>query len=171
MSLKRLLAVVLSLAILLSPVAVTQAEYTAPPYEYKELICLAKNIYFESRGEPKRGQLAVAYVTMNRVNDHRFHNSVCEVVHAKKKVKGKYVCQFSWVCEGKKKITDWAAFGKAKILAHKVITRYNDNHDPTNGALFFHTKQVRPSWSRAFKKVVTIGDHIFYKPTRSDLNG
>ena len=47
---------------------------------FEELYCLAKNIYFESRNQPKLGQIAVAQVTMNRVNSPKFPNSVCGVV-------------------------------------------------------------------------------------------
>ena len=47
----------------------------------KQLECLAKNIYFEARNEPFVGQFAVALVTLNRVHDTDFPNTVCEVVY------------------------------------------------------------------------------------------
>jgi spore germination cell wall hydrolase CwlJ-like protein len=96
----------------------------------KDVECLARNIFYESRGEPTEGKIAVGIVTVNRAQDPRFGKSVCEVVKARtvvvksrevKKtelVKVGYfgrpekvtqthiiteqvpVCQFSWVCAG-----------------------------------------------------------------------
>jgi spore germination cell wall hydrolase CwlJ-like protein len=51
----------------------------APPYE-EEVYCLAINVYHEARGEDYLAQLAVADVTMNRVESEKFSNSVCEVI-------------------------------------------------------------------------------------------
>ena len=45
-----------------------------------ELDCLAKNIYFEARGESLTGKIAVANVTMNRVEHHKYPSTVCGVV-------------------------------------------------------------------------------------------
>lgn len=168
---KVLLILVLCSALLIPSTTIVAINKKPTPYTQEELECLAKNIYFESRNQPKKGQYAVAFVTVNRVNDHRFDNSICDVVYAKKRVNNKYICQFSWVCEGKKRVRDFKAYQKAMYIAHNVLTSYKELIDPTGGSLFFHTKQANPSWQNAFKRVTTIGDHIFYKPTRSDLNG
>ena len=69
-----------------------------------EVNCLALNIYHEARNQPTVGKLAVAMVTMNRVKDERFPNTVCGVV-----TQGLYKnnqpiinkCHFSWWCDGK----------------------------------------------------------------------
>ena len=63
----------------------------------REIACLAENIYFEAAHEPENGQLAVAFVTMNRVNSGKFADSICGVV--KQKIGS--TCQFSWWCESK----------------------------------------------------------------------
>ena len=62
--------------------------------EYKQLYCLAKNVYFEAASEPFDGKVAVAMVTMNRVKHNDFPNDVCSVVYER----NKRTCQFSWTC-------------------------------------------------------------------------
>ena len=42
--------------------------------------CLAKNMYYEARNQGTAGWLAVTAVVLNRVNDRRFPNTVCEVI-------------------------------------------------------------------------------------------
>ncbi|HJO66877.1 MAG TPA: cell wall hydrolase, partial [Sphingomonas sanguinis] len=46
----------------------------------EELRCLAGAIYFEGRGEPLAGQLAVAQVILNRTKSGRFPTDVCNVI-------------------------------------------------------------------------------------------
>ena len=67
----------------------------------KEKICLAKNIYFEARGESKKGQIVVGLITINRVKSKRFPQSICENVYKKLYVKriAKTVAQFSWTID------------------------------------------------------------------------
>jgi len=70
----------------------------------KQLTCLAKNIYFEARNEPFAGQFAVALVTLNRVNDTAFPDTICKVVyqgiHTTDGFPKRDRCQFSWYCDG-----------------------------------------------------------------------
>ena len=70
----------------------------------KQLTCLATNIYFEARNEPFAGQFAVALVTLNRVNDTAFPNTICDVVyqgiHTSDGFPKRDRCQFSWYCDG-----------------------------------------------------------------------
>lgn len=124
----------------------------------KEINCLARNIYFEARGEPFKGQKAVAYVTMNRVTHDNFPDSVCEVVYQR----SRKVCQFEWVCDPAAPIRDKEAFLKAKALAYQVITSYNKKSDPTRGALFFHVRSPQVTYRRG-QTTAVIGQHRFYK--------
>lgn len=115
------------------------------------LICLALNIYHEARSEPIDGQIAVAMVTMNRANWNT--TDVCEVVYESK--------QFSWT----HRLTDSTpqeptAWARAKRLAHRVIEGHHE--DITDGATYFHTRAVRPTWRHSMKKTKTIGAHVFY---------
>ena len=123
----------------------------------KQVACLARNLWYESRGEGWDGMLAVAKVTLNRVSHERFQDTVCAVVYSRSKT----VCQFSWVCEqlhppsGQlwKDIQEFAA----------TIYFFNDRYiDLTKGALFFHTTDtVSPKSSRK-KITVLVGRHVFY---------
>jgi len=65
----------------------------------KQLQCMARNIYWEAASEPFEGKVAVAQVTINRVQSGKFADSVCGVVYQKTKFFEKVVCQFSWFCE------------------------------------------------------------------------
>lgn len=117
----------------------------------KQLHCLATNIYHESRGEPLVGQIAVAQVTINRVNSPGFQSSICKVVHADK--------QFSWT-SSPKKVKDTKAWNASLAVAEAVLTKQISI--PNFKALYFHTKQVNPKWNRKKEIVAKIGNHIFY---------
>ncbi|MDG5748068.1 cell wall hydrolase [Qipengyuania sp. XHP0207] len=120
-----------------------------------ELQCLAGAIYFESRGEPLEGQLAVARVIINRAEDRRFPSSYCGVVYQRS--------QFSFVKGGRmpRIRTGTAAWTRAKAIARIAHRGLWDSE--AGDALFFHAKYVKPSWS--YKKVATatIDTHIFYR--------
>ena len=120
-----------------------------------ELQCLAGAIYFESRGEPLAGQLAVAQVIINRAEDRRFPSSYCAVVYQR--------AQFSFVKGGRmpRIRTGTAAWTKAKAIAHIAHRGLWDSE--AGDALFFHAKYVRPSWSRKKIATATIDTHIFYR--------
>lgn len=133
----------------------------------KQIHCMAENLYFEARGEPLLGQIAVNNVVMNRVNDpaKRFGNTPCEVISQitfnKRKKK---VCQFSWKCERNKIIKD-----HEKFLALKNLSRYTYNgalEDVTQGAKFYHATYVNPKWN--LERVTKIGQHIFYREYKKE---
>lgn len=117
-----------------------------------EILCLAKNIYYEARGEPMRGKIAVAQVTLNRVT-HRteFDASICGVVYAKN--------QFSWTHERHRE-PKGEAWLEAQALAKAVLQGVA--HLPNFRALYFHNLTVKPRWNRTKELVARIGNHIFY---------
>ena len=125
-----------------------------------EVKCLADNIYWESAYEPVNGRVGVALVTLNRVQDSRYPENICEVV----KQRTKRVCQFSWFCEDKYKrgIRDTKAYQESMKIALYVYVNYEKLRDITNGALFYHANYVNPRW-KGVEKTVVIGNHIFYK--------
>lgn len=127
------------------------------PETKKQVDCLTDNIYFESGFEPEHGKVAVALVTMNRVQDPRYPRDICSVV----KQKTKSTCQFSWFCEGSKTI-DRRAYEKSREIALHVYANYERMTDFTDGALFYHADYVNPGW-KGLQKTVVIGRHIFYK--------
>lgn len=132
----------------------------------KQVECLADNIFFESAYEPKRGQIAVAFVTLNRVYSGNYPNTVCGVVKQKDSV----VCQFSWYCQERERRLSYSkdltpkqkeVYNEIRELATHVYVNYEKMKDPTNGALFYHADYVNPGWIGLIKTVV-IGRHIFY---------
>ena len=138
----------------------------------KQLTCLAKNIYFEARNEPFAGQFAVALVTLNRVKDTTFPDTICKVVYQGKTYKSwitrKNRCQFSWYCDGKSDripSTQMHNFENAQNIANAMLLEYelSQRLDYTEGAIYYHTYEISPRWSNSFPKVGRIGDHIFYR--------
>ena len=116
-----------------------------------DIDCLARNVYHEARGEPIEGQIAVAQVTVNRVESGEFQSSVCKAVYADR--------QFSWTTKPKK-IKDIKAWEASVAIATAVLTK--SVHLPDFKALYFHTKQVKPTWNRGKRVLAVIGNHIFY---------
>lgn len=130
----------------------------------KELNCLAKNIYYESRGEPNEGMVAVGVVTLNRVEHPQFPDTICDVVHQRTKSKdGKTVCQFSWSCMRLKvpKETDPLWLESLTIAKNLLLGKYQEFQLKYINAHFFHNVSVNPGWN--LRKVARIGSHIFYR--------
>lgn len=127
----------------------------------REFECLAKNVYFEARGEPLTGKYAVAAVTLNRVVSSRFPDGICKVVYQGAS-QGRRDCQFSWACDRySDRPRDANAWEIAKQVAYNTL--FLDKPDPTDGAHYFHAAWVRPNWSRTMVKVGRIGGHVFYR--------
>lgn len=117
--------------------------------------CLASAVYFESRGEPLEGQLAVAEVILNRVASGRFRSTVCDVVTQPS--------QFSFVRGGRIPEPNRASAAWSRSVAIARIAMDN-LHDVTgDNSLFFHAAYVRPSWGRSSARIARIGNHIFYR--------
>lgn len=124
------------------------------------LDCLALNIYWEARSEPLAGQIAVAEVTLSRVADPAFPDTVCGVVRQGEE-RGLNLCQFSWHCDGlDDRPRNSEAWQHALRLALLALGRRLP--DPTDGALWFHSDQVHPDWPE-LSPIVKIGSHIFYR--------
>jgi spore germination cell wall hydrolase CwlJ-like protein len=122
----------------------------------KQIDCLAENIYYEAGFEPHAGKVAVALVTLNRMQDPRFPKDICGVV----KQKTTSVCQFSWFCH-KVSIKNKEVYEDAKEVAVYVYANYENLKDITKGALYYHADYVNPRWK--LEKTTVIGRHIFYK--------
>jgi len=128
-----------------------------------DLKCLARNIYFEARGESLAGQHAVAEVTLNRVASKKFPGTVCDVVYEKgwDRRRRRYVGAFSW--------TELDSTARPKGLAWQQAvaaaeTIYDGQQAPTvHGALFYHADSIEPRWASSKKQIAKIGNHIFYE--------
>jgi len=134
----------------------------------KEWACLTEALYFEARGESVMGQFAVAEVILNRVSSTSFPDEICSVIN--QGTGRKFACQFTYTCDGLAEvIREPKAYEMVGKVAKMVI-----NGMPrklTDGATHYHTKSVRPRWSRVLERTVTIGSHHFYKePLRVSQN-
>ncbi|WP_298306514.1 cell wall hydrolase [uncultured Erythrobacter sp.] len=121
----------------------------------EQMRCLAGAVYFEARGEPLAGQLAVAEVVINRSQDSRWPASYCGVVYQR--------AQFSFVRGGRMPSinTSKATWRRAKAVAQ--IAHDNLWQSEASNAVYFHANYVRPSWSRKKTRVATIDTHVFYR--------
>lgn len=147
---------------------VTEIEEDAIVADTKQIECLAKNIYYESRGEPKMGQIVVARVVMNRTEHPNFGNTPCDVIYehgyVKKQDRRVKVCQFSWACDSTRRRprADDPVYQKALALAYDVIVNDAYAELVPKTVLYFHNTMVFPGWRNVvlFRKV---GNHVFYK--------
>lgn len=130
------------------------------------LACIALAVYFEARGEPIAGQLAVAQVITNRVKHDRYPNTPCEVIKQGPTYHGtahplKHRCQFSFYCDGRpERVTDMSAWRTAERVARTSVQTLID---VTEGAIYYHSVEVSPRWKYTMNVTVRIGRHIFYK--------
>ncbi len=133
--------------------AAAVAAQPMPETMASELRCLASAIYFEAKGEPLAGQLAVGNVIINRARSGRFRSDICAVV--------RQPGQFSFVRGGQIPSIDGAsrAFRDAVAVAQLALNNRWTSQAPD--ALFFHARRVSPGWRQA--RVATIGNHIFYR--------
>ena len=130
------------------------AELRAPEAGSRELDCLATGIYFESKGEPLAGQLAVGRVIANRASSGgRFPSTYCGVLFQRG--------QFSFVHGGRLPSVahsnrQWqTAVAIAKIVDQRL------QESSVGNALFFHARYVSPGWG--MHRVASIGNHVFYR--------
>jgi spore germination cell wall hydrolase CwlJ-like protein len=128
--------------------------------EKLELDCLAKAVFYEARSESTRGQMAVAEVVMNRVNDSRFPKTVCGVVYQGQT--REVGCQFTFTCDGSLRIAPAGpAWDRARDVALHVALGLNK--PVTDHATHYHTDYVNPYWSPGMVKTAQVGQHIFYR--------
>jgi hypothetical protein len=125
--------------------------------------CLADAVYFEARGEPYKGQQAVAQVVMNRVFSGYYPNDVCGVVYQNA---GRHLaCQFTFACEGKdlSKVDEPDMWEQAKRIAKDML----DGRiwlAEVGHATHYHAYWVHPSWVHEMTKLYKLGVHTFYRP-------
>lgn len=126
-------------------------------YNKSDFFCMAKNIYHEAGSEPLTGRYAVAQVTLNRMADERYPDTVCGVVLQHK--------QFSWANNHNRRWTtpSGPAWEASKRIAREVLEQGKRVHG-LDDALFYHATYVRPSWSYRKDRLTRIGLHIFYEP-------
>jgi spore germination cell wall hydrolase CwlJ-like protein len=129
----------------------------------RDLRCLARAIYFEARGEPTRGKLAVGRVVLNRVASKSYPHSVCRVVYQNDHLHNR--CQFSFACDGKPDIiTDPAAWQETLTYAEWLLTHdASERHESELWtSTHYHADYVTPDWAKHLTLTGRVGRHLFY---------
>ena len=121
-----------------------------------EVQCLAKNIFYEAGVESEAGKIAVAQVTLNRVNSGRWGNTVCDVVYAK--------AQFSWTSNKKKRnATPKGKLWDESVAAAEKFLKGGSRIKGLEDSGFYHTTYIAtPNWAKYKKVAHQVGQHIFY---------
>lgn len=122
--------------------------------------CLSEAIYFEARGEPLAGQIGVAEVVLNRVDDPRYPKTVCGVTH--QGVGNGRACQFSYACDGRADVMS-SALPRQRAQKLAALMLAGRPRTVTAGATSFHAVRIRPDWAGRMTKTATIGHHAFYR--------
>jgi N-acetylmuramoyl-L-alanine amidase len=132
-------------------------------FDRQNLQCLALNVYYEARGEPRAGQYAVAEVTMNRVASEYYPDTVCGVVYQKRwdYLRRRYVGAFSWTELDNQPAPEGREWRRAQEVAEAVY--YSRHVARLDGVTHYHSIYIKPSWSRGRKPVARIGKHLFYR--------
>jgi len=97
---------------------------------------------------------------MNRLGDGAFPKTVCAVVKQGSESRS---CQFSWWCDGRPdEAVEDDRFTLAREIARKALN--GQLRDRTDGALYFHDRNVSPSWAKKFTRTAQTQRLLFYKP-------
>lgn len=134
-----------------------------PAVTERDIACLARNVYFEARNQSVEGQLAVAYVTLNRLEESAGPRTICDIVY--------HPGLFSWTRDERKhagQIWEKAAWETARRVA--MIAVAEPFADPVRGSTFYHAVSIEPYWASTLVRVGQIGDHVFYaRPGRGAI--
>jgi N-acetylmuramoyl-L-alanine amidase len=128
-------------------------------YEDLDLFCLAKNIFHEAGIETELGMFAVAQVTLNRVRNAKYPDSICDVVMQP--------AQFSWTNDRNRRWSHPSGpkWEQSKQIARRVI---KDGYrvPALQSAMFYHADYVSPDWREPNALIAQVGTHIFYTHAR-----
>jgi spore germination cell wall hydrolase CwlJ-like protein len=128
--------------------------YAGESTDTREQDCLAKAVYFEARGEPIEGQLAVAQVVINRAGSGRYPADLCSVVTQP--------WQFSFIRKGRFPTPDFGSESWRKAVAIAKIAQGKLADTLPSDVLWYHADYVAPSWGKRLTRQSKIGLHIFY---------
>lgn len=116
-------------------------------YSSSDVTLLARLVYAEARGEPYKGQVAVAAVVLNRVRSSEFPNTIAGVIYQKN--------AFSCVSDGQINLTPNA---ESKRAAQDALGGW----DPSGGSLYYYNPNTASdSWIFSRTTVTVIGNHCF----------
>lgn len=139
-----------------------QAQQTVDNISEEELYCLQQNIFFEARNQSTLGQVAVAWVTINRMESNSYPDTICGVVWQNK--------QFSWTHDGKSdtpsdNVLEQRAWEDAELVAEVALLDWaRAQLSPVEDAVMYHADWIEdPYWAASYETVVKIDNHIFYR--------
>jgi len=116
-------------------------------YTSNDVELLAHIVYGEARGESYTGQVAIAAVVLNRVDDSRFPNTIAGVIYQKG--------AFTAVDDGQFNYTP-------NSTAYQAARDALNGWDPTYGCIYYYNPSTATSkWIYNTKTVTTIGKHVF----------
>jgi hypothetical protein len=127
----------------------------------KQQKCLAEGIYFEARGEPERGQAAVAQVILNRVRNPAYPNSVCGVVY--QNAGWRNACQFSFACDRIRDVVREPDAWRRAVEIAADVTAGKTYLPEVGDSTHYHATWVKPGWRRSMTRLTRIGVHVFYR--------
>lgn len=138
----------------------TPAWAVSVPTVDRELECLTRNMYFEARGATEADKLAVAFVTLTRVVDPRWPDTICEVVYQRR--------QFSWAnVNPNRPVTNPLVYANLRLLAQQVLTQ-RITQDPAKGAQWYYNYHlVNPSWRAGKEATLRTPYHVYLKAGNS----
>ena len=135
-----------------TPAATPEAQPAAVDGDALE--CMAKVVHHESRGQPRKGQLAVAQTLLNRLHaGGRFGGSICAVANQH----GQFFNTRAY--NPPRDTDDWQT---ALAIARTTLEGSAETAAP--GAIYFHAAYRAPSsFFRSRQRVASIGGQIFYR--------
>jgi spore germination cell wall hydrolase CwlJ-like protein len=161
-----------------NPYTLSKGEYV----DTQQLDCMARNLFFEARGESAKGKVMVAYVVLERTKSVHFPDTICGVVNqANHDELGRiirYQCSFSWVCDGLNHSDDFSdpslnkEWEQSYEIAKDVMLGKIKAPIDMTGVTNYHANYVKPYWAKDFKDfklVATIDHHLFYKWRKATL--
>ncbi|MFJ3486504.1 cell wall hydrolase [Pseudomonas sp. NPDC090202] len=124
------------------------------------MVCLSRTIYWEAKGGTDADMEGVASVVLNRLGHEGYPDTICGVV---KQGVEKKACQFSWWCDGRSdQVKEDDRYAASKEIARKALNQQLT--DRTQGAMYFHDRNVKPDWAAEYIKTTETEKFLFYKP-------
>lgn len=114
--------------------------------------CLALNVFYEAGIEHEVGKIAIAHVTLNRLDTGRWGKNICSVVYAES--------QFSWTSTANLAKPSGPIWDESRKAARNVIKGHRV--ETLKKALYYHASYVKPYWKDPVSRIQQIGKHVFY---------
>jgi spore germination cell wall hydrolase CwlJ-like protein len=151
--------------------------------DHEQLDCMARNIFFEARGESAQGKAMVGLVVLERVRSPHFPHTICGVVtQANRDINGHIIkneCSFSWICDGQEHDINLSnpavqeEWKQSYLVAEMVMLHQIKEKIDMDGVTHYHNQTVSPDWAhnKNYKLVAIIGHHLFYRWKNALLPG